>query len=326
MDQQHPSMALAPVDTLERALAVAPLFVHGPPSGADPRAVYLASLAPGSRRAMASALDTMASWLRVSMRPFPWHRIRRVHADALRARLQEAYAPTTSNRFLAALRGVLRAARRLRMIEQEDFDLAVGVERVRGERLPRGRALTPSELRALFAGCDPHIAGGARDAALLALLYGAGLRRAEAAALDIAHVDPSGAIRVLGKGNRERLVHATGGALRALERWLAVRGAEPGPLFVPLARGGRPKRSRLSDHGIFLILRRLAAAAQVAAFSPHDCRRTFISDLLDLGVDIATVQRMAGHRDVTTTARYDRRPEQAKRRAAELLHVPVVDG
>jgi integrase len=90
-----------------------------------------------------------------------------------------------------------------------------------------------------------------------------------------------------------------------------------------LERCLRPRR--LNEHAIFIILRRLAARVSVPPFSPHDCRRTFISDLLDLGVDNATVQRMADHRDVTTTARYDRRPETARRRAAELPHVPFCD-
>jgi integrase len=78
----------------------------------------------------------------------------------------------------------------------------------------------------------------------------------------------------------------------------------------------------MTPEAIYQMLRKRGAAAGVEVFSPHDLRRTFVSDLLDAGEDIVTVQKMAGHANVSTTARYDRRGNAAKRRAAARLTVP----
>lgn len=69
-------------------------------------------------------------------------------------------------------------------------------------------------------------------------------------------------------------------------------------------------------------LTRRAAQAGIGDFSPHDLRRSFVSDALAAGADLARVQALAGHASPTTTARYDRRPEAAKRAAAQLIPFP----
>jgi integrase len=120
------------------------------------------------------------------------------------------------------------------------------------------------------------------------LLYGGGLRRSEATALVVADYNPETGTMTIrrGKGRRDRIAYATDGARDALEAWLGVRGVEPGPLFCPIDKGGTPHLRPMTDQAVLYILRRRANEAGVQIFSPHDLRRTFISDLLDAGADI----------------------------------------
>lgn len=317
VQERIPDENRAPVPTLSAAV----------PADHHPVFVYLARLAPGSRKTMRSALDTIAALLTEGVHDaetLAWHRLAYQHTTAVRAALAERYAPASANKALAALRGVLREAWRLGLMSAEQYQRAADLETVRGSTLPRGRALPAGELRALFAACDPTTANGARDAALLAIGYGAGLRRAEIVALDVDDFDQeSGRVRVRrGKGAKDRETYLATSGCAAVEAWLTFRGDGPGPLLLPVHRAGEIRRERLSTHAIYMALRRIAQRAGVAAFSPHDLRRSFVSDLIDAGADIGAVQRLAGHANVTTTLRYDRRPEAAKMRAAGLLHIP----
>ena len=293
-----------------------------------PVAVYLARLAPGSRRSQQAALETISSLLtngRIGIEELPWQRLGYQHTQALRVALAERFSPATANRHLAALRGVLREAWRLGMMSAENLQRAIDLPAVRGERLPRGRALSRGELRALFESCRNGSPADLRDAALIGVLYAAGLRRAEVVSLDVSDYDSeTGALVVRGKGNKERNAYIDDGAAEAMGEWLKVRGDQPGPLFCPISQIGEITIRQMSDQAVYAILQTRAKKANIKPFSPHDLRRSCVSDLLDAGVDISIVQQFVGHANVNTTARYDRRGEHAKKRAAKSLHVPFI--
>lgn len=294
----------------------------------NPAAVYLAGLAPGSRPAMRAALDTIARLAtndeEMTYERFPWADLRFQHTAVIRAELAQRYAHSTANKILSALRGTLKAAWKLGLMNAEEYHKAASVESVKGETVPPGRSVAVGELRALLGSCEQTLLG-IRDAAILSLLYGCGLRRAEVVALDVADYNlAENQLRVRGKRNKQRLVPVLGGVAAAVSDWLAVRGQEAGPLVFRIRRGNhivRPPK-RLTTQAVYKMLNERAKQAGVEKLSPHDLRRSFVGDLLDAGADIATVQKLAGHANVTTTTRYDRRGERAKQQAVALLHVP----
>lgn len=287
-----------------------------------PAHVYLASLAEGSRETMRRALDVIAdiaSQGNADRLTLDWAALRFQHTTAIRAALMEQYAPSTCNKMLSALRGVLKMAWRLELLAAEDYQRAIDLERVGGERLPPGRAITWGELTALMNACGPDPTG-VRDAALIGCLY-SGLRRAEVARLDLADQTDQ-ALTVRGKRRKERRVPLMRGADIALADWLTIRGDWPGPLFVQIRKGGHVKSQRLTTRAINHILSERARIANIEEITPHDFRRSLIGDLLERGADIATVANLVGHSQVETTRRYDRRGEKAKQKAVGLLHLP----
>lgn len=318
--QQRPA-AIEPIEQSERDLVLAEegrLDQH-------PAAVYLAGLSPSSRRTMRGALDTIAQLglgdEEATAWDVPWQRLRFQHTQAIRSALAERYAHTTANRMLSALRGTLKAAWKLGLMSAEAYQKAASIKSISGETVPAGRALSGGELVGLLETCEQKPLG-VRDAAMISLLYGCGLRRAELVSLNLEdYSKEESELFVRGKGNKQRAV-PVGNAAPALEDWLRVRGLEPGPLFWGL--GNRNRGGRLTDQAVYNMLRKRAKQAGVERLSPHDFRRTFVGDLLDAGADIATVQRMAGHADPATTSRYDRRGKRAQHKAASLLHVPYV--
>ena len=292
----------------------------------SPLTAYMQSLGPRSRRPTLVALRRVSRMMsgdepaRVR-----WENLRHEHVAAIRAALADSRAPATANASLAAVRGVLKAAWNLGLMTTDDYHRAIAVRQVPGSRLPAGRALSLDQVRELLAACraDERDTAAARDLAVFALLFGAGLRRAEAASLALrAYDEREQCVVVVGKGGKERKVYLLRGCGDLVSAWLDLRGRGDGPLLSQVDKEGRIDRARgLSDQGIMRRVANRAAEAELGKITPHDLRRTFVTLLLDAGADVLAIQRLAGHASATTTAKYDRRPEMAAKRAAELVSV-----
>lgn len=222
-------------------------------------------------------------------------------ALAYRANLVERQlAAATVNRRLAALRSLVKLARVLGLVA---WSLDVPGLRTEPYRDTRGPGLAGVR-RLLRRISQRQDAKGRRDAAIMRLLFDLGLRRGEVVALDRSDLEPeAGTLAVLGKGRTAKVALTLPEPTRdALWAWLAVRGEEPGPLFVNLARDRR--RGRLSSTSVYRLVRRLGVQVGVTA-RPHGLRHTAITAALDLTGDLRAVQRFSRHRDPAILMAYD---------------------
>jgi site-specific recombinase XerD len=290
---------------------------------------WLAGRTASSRRAYATALERAARCLGRSVETVDWTALDPAVVEAIREELTaRGLAPSSINLTLAAIRSLVRHAWRRGLVLDERRARLEDVKGARGSRLPVGRHVEAHELAAVAKACARSGSiVGLRDVALIALAATAGMRRSEIAALDLADLDvATGRVVVRGKGNKQRAVFVSNGALDALRDWIVARGSEPGALFLRLVR--QPgcyhaiTAKRLSVGSVVDILERRAREADVEPIRPHDLRRTVAGTLLEQGTDIATVARLLGHANVQTTARYDRRPEAAVAQAAAKLRFP----
>jgi len=321
-----------------RPMDVAESANGGQPSQ-NPAVIYLASLSPSSRpgtRGRLAKVIRMFTGEEGDIFTWPWHLLRYPHLTALRSKLAEsALGVGHSNVILSCVRSVLRECWRLGLLSAEDFHRAIDVKPLKGSTIAKGRALETGEVASLFAACAKDRGpAGDRDAGILAVLLAAGLRRQELVDLDADDYDEStGTIKVRhGKGNKGRVCYLCRSAREILHHWIKrrpvstiVENVGSSPLFGKCRQGryGRIVLERLSTSAVYRALNKRGRQAGVKKFSPHDLRRTFCSELLSRGADLAHTQRLMGHSSPTTTSRYDLRPEEEKRKAAELLTLPL---
>lgn len=297
----------------------------------SPADAYLAALGPGSRRAMAMALATLARLAGgghdADPMRFDWARLDGDRALAIRRKLTEQYAPATTNRMLAALRGVMRAARDLGLIDEAQYQ---GVARIRSVKLvpvDDSPILTQAQLRQLFAmtAKDPT-AAGRRDAAVLAVILATGLRRAEAAELNLEHLDlKRRTLRIVGETpDRVRTGVLDDGAASALADWVAVRSFGPGPLFLPTVRGGALRLRRMTDQALYLLIKQIGERAGLPELTSRMLRRTMIVRAIAGGADRAALTARVGHMSWLNARSYNELAKLARRRRVKDEPLPYV--
>lgn len=228
---------------------------------------------------------------------------RRSHVlDYLSRRVGAGASPRTTARLLSSLkRFYLLMLREGRMIE----DPCARVEAPRlGRSLPE--SLTESEVEALLEMPDLEQAEGLRDRAMLEVLYASGLRVSELVGLTPEQVNTrQGVVRIIGKGNKERLVPLGEEALGWLQRYMMearpelLRQRSSGALF-PTRRS-----AAMSRQAFWYLIKRYAKKAGIhKSISPHTLRHAFATHLLNHGADLRVVQMLLGHSDLSTTQIY----------------------
>jgi len=210
---------------------------------------------------------------------------------------------TSINRRLSSLRRFYR-------LQAMQGTLAVDPTlRIKSPKLPRRlpKPLSEQQVEALLAAPDVETTLGLRDRAMLETLYATGLRVSELVGLTRAQLAfDTGAVRVLGKGSKERLVPLGEEAIVWLKRYLArarpllAKNAKTDAVFVTA------RRAPLTRQAFWQSIKRYALKADIAAtkLSPHTLRHAFATHLLNHGADLRVVQLLLGHADITTTTIY----------------------
>ena len=247
-------------------------------------------------------LDGLARWL--VTRGVTLERAARADLFAyLSARAGLGYAPRSDARLLSALRAFY--GRLVRQSARADDPTALLEPPRLGRSLPK--ALAESEVESLLQAPDTGSPAGLRDRAMLELMYASGLRVSELVGLPGTALNlRQGVLRVLGKGNKERLVPLGEEAQHWLERYLAqarpalAGGRAVAPLFV--TAGGEA----LTRQQFWALVKALArrAGLDAAKVSPHGLRHSFATHLLNHGADLRALQMLLGHASLSTTQIY----------------------
>ncbi|EIK97752.1 site-specific tyrosine recombinase XerD [Pseudomonas sp. M47T1] len=258
-------------------------------------------LSENSRGAYRSDLTLFNGWLQEKSVELP-HAGRELILDHLAWRVDQAYKPRSTARFLSGVRGFYRYLLREKLIAV-DPTLQVDMPQL-GRPLPK--SLSEADVEALLKAPDLSEPIGQRDRAMLEVLYACGLRVTELVSLTLDQVNlRQGVLRVMGKGSKERLVPMGEEAVVWVERFLRegrgdLLGGRPSDVLFPSQRGEQMTRQTFWHR----IKHQASVAGISKSLSPHTLRHAFATHLLNHGADLRVVQMLLGHSDLSTTQIY----------------------
>ena len=236
----------------------------------------------------------------------------------LAAEIQQGKSPRSVSRYLSAYRQFYRWLVREGAINSDPVALIESPKTGRG--LPK--ALTEKQVETLLAAPDSGTMLGLRDRAMLELMYATGLRVSELVGLKLSNLNfNQGVVRVVGKGQKERLVPIGDEAHESLKEYLSsgrpalLKGAQTNSVFVTARKAGMTRQA------FWYMLRRYATQCDIAQkLSPHMLRHSFATHLLNHGADLRVVQLLLGHSDLSTTQIYTHIAREGLKRMHEVHH------
>ena len=232
--------------------------------------------------------------------------------------VQQGKSPRSISRYLSAYRQFYRWLVRDGMIQTDPVALIESPKTGRG--LPK--ALTEAEVESLLMAPDTDTMLGMRDRAMLELMYATGLRVSELVGLVLPNLNLNqGVIRVIGKGQKERLVPIGIEAHDSLDLYLSngrpkiLKGVQTDHVFVTTRKAGMTRQA------FWYMLKRYAVQCDISKkISPHMLRHSFATHLLNHGADLRVVQLLLGHSDLSTTQIYTHIAKEGLKRLHETHH------
>lgn len=258
---------------------------------------------------------------------FNWLAMKSVDVDVVIETLLSArkMKPRTVNSYLAAIRGVFRAAYMNGIVNNETYHRIQQIKNIKAQTITKGREPLKKDTVLLLVEHCLSLGDiiGFRDATIISLLASCGLRRDELVNIKLIDYDVAKQkIVVTGKGNKERIVDIPPNTTKRLNEWIEkYRGMEPGYIFCRINKWGKidiSDNTPLTGNAIYNLLKKRATEISQGHVRPHALRRFCGTNMLKNGVDLVVVRDVLGHNSISTTQIYIENDESELRKAVAI--------